>query len=378
MNEHSVWGMSGSYIWIEGRCSASIRMSGGFPEMTNKDAELGTSAHELGEFVSALGCNIRECLGMTFNDIDVDHKMIDDVSVYTNYLAEKTIQYGVKPLLEQRVTMNYMGRSDVFGTLDCGFITIENGVVEIVDYKNGYGLVEAENCSQTAGYGISLLDTFDLWNKIQTVKTTIVQPNVNHKDGPIRQDIYNIYEMLQWRDKFHRSIALTEDKTQKPNAGEWCHYCKGQANCRARIEYIMEVAYTNVPFDELSIGELEIIYRNISGIKFFLEKVENRVLGLAMKGCKFDDFKVVASYGRTKCKDENALVDYAVGEGHEKNSLYNIKLKSKTDLKRLLPLKVINEYFISPEPGKKLVPMHDNSPALRIQGDFSAFNNYKV
>ena len=378
MSEHSIFSFSGSHVWMEGYCPASIRKSKGYPDLTNPAAEKGTSAHELGEFVTAIGCNIRDCLGMTFNNIDVNHKMIDDVSIYTSYLADKSIQNNVKPLLEQRVTMTSMGRNDVFGTSDANFLAIEHGTLEIVDYKNGYGVVEADNNPQTAGYGVATLDTFDLWDKVHIVITTIVQPNGNHRDGPIRKAIYNINQMREWQDKYRRSIALAEDKTQKPNAGEWCHYCKAQANCRARIEYIMEVAYTNVPFDELSIGELEIIYRNISGIKVFLEKVQNRVLGLAMNGRKFEDYKVVASYGKTTCKDEKALVEYAFSEGHESNDLYNIKLKSKTDLKRILPLKVINEYFVSPEPGKKLVPMHDNSPALRIQGDFSAFDNYKV
>lgn len=378
MGEHSIHSFSGSHIWIEDHCPASIRMSEGYPNITDPAAEKGTCAHSLGEFTQALGVNIRDCLGLVFNKIAVDHKMLDDVSIYTGYMAEKTIFYGVKPILEQRVVMSSMGRDDIFGTSDCNFLAIIQGVLEIVDYKNGYVYVSAYDNPQTAGYGVATLDSFKLWDKVHTVRTTIVQPNANHRDGPIRQAVYNIEQMREWQEKYRRSIALTEDKTQKPNAGEHCHYCKAQANCRARTEYVLEVAYTNVPFEELSIGELELIFRNIGSVKKFLEKVEQRVLGLAMKGRKFEDFKVVASYGRTSCKDEKALVEYAMGEGHVQDDLYNTKLKSKTDLKRILPHNVINEYFVSPKPGKKLVPMHDNSPALRIQGDFSAFNNFKI
>ncbi|MCP4984681.1 MAG: DUF2800 domain-containing protein [Colwellia sp.] len=370
--------MSGSYVWMEGCCSASIRMSNGFPEMTTPAAELGTSAHELGEFTIALGCNIRDCLGLTFNNNKVNHKMIDDVSIYTNYLSAKNIQYGIKPLLEQRVIMSSMGRNDIFGTSDANFITVKEGVLEIVDYKNGYVVVEAENNPQTAGYGVATLDTFNLWDKINTVITTIIQPNSNHRDGPIRQCHYTINQMRAWQEKYRRSIALTEDKTQKPRAGAWCTYCKAQSNCRARIEMIIEKAYTNVPFEELSIGELEVIYREITGIKHFIEKVKSRVLTLGMKGRKFEGYKLVASYGRAKCKDEEGLVKYAINKGHEKEELYNTKLKSKTDLKQVLSEKVVQEYFVSPTPGKKLVPMHDNSPAIRVEGDFSAFNQYKI
>lgn len=378
MSEHSVHSFSGSHIWIEGHCPASIRMSVGYPDVTNPAAEKGTSAHALGEFVQAVGVNIRDCLGLTFNNIKVDHKMIDDVSIYTGYMAEKSILYGVKPLLEQRVVMSSMGRDDIFGTSDCNFLALDQGILDIADYKNGYGIVEADNNPQTAGYGVASLDTFDLWGDIDAVKNTIIQPNGNHKDGPIRQVIYTIPQMREWQEKYRRSIALTEDVTQKPNAGEHCKWCKAQANCRARTEYVLEVAYTDVPFEELSIGELELIYRNIGSVKTFLEKVEQRVLGLAMRGRKFDDFKVVLSYGRTSVVDEKELVEYARGEGHDTEDLYNIKLKSKTDLKRILPNDVIKKHFVSPEPGKKLVPMHDNSPAIRIQGDFSAFNEFKI
>lgn len=354
-------------------------MSDDYPDDTNPAAEKGTSAHSLGEFVQSLGVNIRDCLGLTFNNIDVNHKMIDDVSIYTGYMAEKSIIYGIKPLLEKRVVMSSMGRDDIFGTSDCNWLVLNQGVVEVADYKNGYGIVDVFNNPQTCGYGVATLDTFDLWSDVDTVVNTIIQPNGNHRDGPIRQCSYSIGQMREWQEKYRRSIALTEDKSLKPNAGEWCNYCKAQANCRSRTEYVLEVAYTDVPFEELSIGELELIYRNIGGVKKFLEKVEQRVLNYAMKGRKFDDIKVVASYGRTTCIDEKGLVKYAEDEKKlTTTDLYNIKLKSKTDLKRVLPDKVINQYFKSPEPGRKLVPMHDNSPALRIQGDFSAFNNFKI
>ena len=379
MAEHSRHSFSGSHIWIEDHCPASIRMSDGYPDETNPAAEKGTAAHSLGEFSQALGINIRDCIGLTFNNVDVDHKMIDDVSIYTGYMAEKSIFYGVKPLLEKRVVMSSMGRDDIFGTSDCNWLALEQRIVEIADYKNGYGVVEAFKNPQTCGYGVATLDTFDLWDKVDTVITTIIQPNGNHRNGPIRKAMYSISQMREWQEKYRRSIAMTEDKTLKPNAGEHCHYCNAQANCRARIEYVMEVAYTNVPFEELSLGELEIIYRNIGGVKKFLEKVEQRVLNYAMKGRKFDDIKVVASYGRTTCVDEKGLVKYAKDEkGLTTTDLYNIKLKSKTDLKRVIPENVIKKHFVSPKPGRKLVPMHDNSPAIRIQGDFSAFNNFKI
>lgn len=375
---HSKFSFSGSHRWIEDACPASVRMSQGYPEQSNPSAERGTAAHGLGEFVLRLGFDIRQMLGMEFNNIAVDYKMIDDVFVYTSYVNQMTAKYGTKPLLEQRVVMSSLGRDDVYGTSDCNFLVPEQGIVEVTDYKNGYGIVEVDNNPQTIGYAIAALDTFQMWDRVHTVRNTIVQPNGNHVDGPVRTAVYPVRVLHDWREKFRRSVALAEDKSQKPKAGEHCYYCPAQANCRARIEWVLDHAFVTVPFEELSIPELELIYREIGSTKAFLEKVEERVFNLAMRGRRFDGYKVVQSYGRAECKDESALVDEAVALGKTYDQLYNTKLKSKTDLKRVLPHNVVNKHFVSPEPGKKLVPMHDNSPAIRIQPATEAFAAFKI
>ncbi|MNJ08770.1 hypothetical protein D3C77_28950 [compost metagenome] len=378
MSEHSVFSFSGSHRWFEGHCPASIRMSRGYPEQTNDAAERGTAAHALGEFVLSLGFNINDTLGLVFNDHKVDYKMIDDVSVYTSYVNQQSLKYGTKPLLEQRVVMSSLGREDVYGTSDCNFLVPEQGIIEVADYKNGYGVVEVKDNPQTIGYAIAALDTFKMWDQVHTIKNTIIQPNGNHIDGPIRSALYPISVMPEWQDRYRRSVALAEDKTQKPNAGSHCFYCRAQANCRARIEYVLEHAYLNVPFEELSVPELEVIYREIGSTKKFLEKVEERVFNLALKGRKFEGFKVVRSYGRATCQNEDALVQDAHGAGVDTSLMFHTKLKSKTDLKRILPAKMVDKHFVSPEPGKKLVPMHDNSPAIRITSASEAFADYKL
>ena len=172
-----------------------------------------------------------------------------------------TAKYGTKPLLEQRVVMSSLGRDDVYGTSDCNFLVPEQGIVEITDYKNGYGVVEVQDNPQTIGYAIAALDTFQMWDQVHTVRNTIVQPNGNHVDGPVRTAVYPVRVLHEWREKFRRSVALAEDKSQKPKAGEHCYYCPAQANCRARIEWVLDHAYVTVPFEELSIPELELIYR---------------------------------------------------------------------------------------------------------------------
>ena len=375
---HSVWSLSGSHRWIKGACPASIRMSDGYEEISKSYAERGTAAHGLGEFCLRLGVNPQDVLGQSINNITVDNKMVDDVNIHVQYIRQMATLYGVEPLVEQRVTMLSTGRNDVFGTSDIIFVVIQNGLLEIVDYKNGYGFVEVANNSQLIGYAISTLDTFKLWDKVNQIKTTVVQPNSNHMDGPVRSAFYPIGMMYQWAELFKESVELTLDRSQKPNAGEWCYWCPAQANCRARVNYVIEKAYSDCPIGEMSIPELTIIYEELGGIRAFMEKVEERVLSLALNGKQFEGYKVVNSYGRAKCKDESLLVQTALNNGKSRDDLYNVSLKSKTDLKRILPAKVIDEFFVTPEPGRKLVPMTDKAPAIRINNAVDAFKDFAI
>ena len=76
---------------------------------------------------------------------------------------------------------------------------------------------------------------------------------------------------------------------------------------------------------------------------------------------------MVNAYGRAKCSDEQRLVQVATSRGVNILDMYKTELKSKTDLKRILPKDVVDEFFVTPEPGRKLVPLTDKSPALRVQ-----------
>lgn len=364
---HSIYAFSSSHRWIEGACPASIRMAIGYPNLSNPAAELGTAVHALGEFCIGLGIHPNQCIGMTFDGHVVNDKMAEDAALYRNVIDELSIRYGVKPLLEQRVVMSSLGRTDVYGTSDCTFIVLIGRTLHTIDYKNGYGLVEVEDNSQTAGYSVATLDTFDLWDKVDTVINTIIQPNYPHIEGPVRHIIYTMQDMINWREKFRRSVILAEDRTQLPNAGEWCDWCPAQANCRARMEYVLDKAYTNVPFTEIPIGQIEQIYKATRGIKVFLDKVDARMVGEARKGHQFNDYKLVKTWPRAKCDDVNGLLAEAKVRGIDPLKLYNDpQLVGITKAKKLLGEQIAKQFYKSPEPTTSLVPMSDNKPAIRV------------
>lgn len=373
MATHSKYGFSSSDRWM--KCPATIRMSAGLPNPTNEPAELGTAVHGLGEFSIALGVNPKRCIGTKFNGILVTEKMAEDASVYRNFSDNLTLTTGVKPLLEQRVTMSSLGRTDVFGTSDLTHIALGMRKVFTSDYKNGRGLVEVHDNSQLAGYSVATLDTFNLWDKVDEVTNTIIQPNYDHIDGPIRSVTYTIPELREWQQRYAIAVRRADDPNEKPVAGEHCHYCLAQANCRARAEYTMKTAYTDVPLYQLSLGELEMIYSERQSVRKWLEAVEERMLKEGRNGAEFKAFKLVESFSRATVDNPEGLIKEAVKHGVDPLKLYlDPRLKGKTEAAKLLPANVVKQYYKVSPPTTTIVEMSNNRPAVRIGNAVGIFS----
>jgi len=348
-------------------CPASIRMSKGYPESTNEPAEIGTATHQAGEFCISLNIPTDYVIGLVFNDREITKQMADGAALYKNVVNELSLRYRVPALLEQRVVMSSLGRTDVYGTSDCTHIALAQRTLHTTDYKNGYGVVEVDDNSQTAGYSVATLDTFDLWDKVDTVVNTIIQPNYDHIDGPVRTVTYSIQDMLNWREKYRVAVARADDPTEKPVAGPHCHYCPAQANCRARMQYMLQIAYTDCHPDQLSVGELELIYSESKSITRYLENLSGRMLTEARNGAQFKDFKLVESYSRAVCDDEKGLVEEARKIGVDPLKLYlDPRLVGKTRAEEVLPKDVVKRFYRVPPKSTTVVPLNDRRPAVRV------------
>lgn len=360
---HSTYSMSSAYRWIEGHCPASIRMSKPYPSSTNEAAEQGTAAHELREFCLKIGVSPRDCIGMTFNGFEVDTEMAEGVSIDVNYVNRLTLEYGVKPLLEQRVTMSSLGRTDVFGTADTTFIVPHKRLVHTIDFKFGFGVVEPEENWQLRGYCVSTLDTFDLWGKVDKVITTITQPRYQHNKGLVRSTSYTTEQMNEFGDTFYRSILAADDPRTKPNPGKWCKYCPARGNCRARMLKTIEMAYRGEPIDELTSDEIEILLAEIPVMTAHLEAIEKEAVRRAQRGHRFGDWKLVDSRPRAKCSDEKQLIAEAVAAGVNADRLFDKRLKAETSIRKVLPGELVDKFYVKPPATDILVPMSDKRVA---------------
>ena len=381
---HSVYAFSSASRWFEDACPASVRLTKGMKDTTNRPAELGTASHELGEHCIRYGLQPKDCIGMVFGkysddktDIIVDEAMVEAVTLYVGYANDLMVRTGVKAELEKRVVMTSLGRDDVYGTSDFTLADIRNRTLYISDYKHGFGLVDVLNNKQLIGYAISTLDTMNLWEQIDNVVTTIIQPRKDHVDGTIRSHTYTTAELVQWQLRFANSIRIAEDPNSKPVAGEHCLYCR-KARCRARFLYVLDAAYPDAPDDELSDTELGIVYTKLDVLKRFIDRIKEEQLELSRKtGIVPEGHKTVKGIKWAVVEDEKGLIDAMKARNLDPNLIYDKKLLGKTAAKKAIPLDIVNKFFKVPPSNITIAKLSDNRPAIKVgsaNGVFTPIN----
>lgn len=370
--QHSKYGGSGFSILIH--CPGSRRMCEGYPNLSTPASELGTAAHELAEFAMKMGVDSYKCKGLTFNNHIATDEMCEDVSVYINHLrAKKVNNPGSKMMLESRVVMSSVG-DDVYGTGDAITLIPQMRKMDIDDLKYGFVMVNVDETPQLPFYGVAALDTYNLWDQVDTIECTIIQPRGEHIDGDIRIKTYTIAEMHQWRETFRATIALARTDNAPLIAGEHCTYCKARDNCRARYERTLTMLGHDAPLHTLGVDELMNLYLEIPTIKRQLDAVGERVLELARTGKVVPGHKLVKAIARHECKDEDGFIKAAIANGVEREKLFNAKLKSKTDLLKIVDKNIVNSNFVAPPTQYTLAPLHDRRPGRGVNAAIGVFD----
>jgi hypothetical protein len=368
---HSVYGASNSHLWLS--CAGATRMNRNKKNETNDAAELGTAGHLLGEWCLRSGLNTFDCIGLTFNKIKVDLKLAEGVQLYVSYVRDICRKHNVNPMLETRVVMTSVS-AELFGTSDC--VIIIGDLLIVIDYKNGYNVVEVKGNSQAMFYFIAVLDTLSLWSTIKRGLICIVQPNGDHVDGVIRTADVTIEQAIHWQEIFRKGHHAAKQKGALLNAGAHCIYCLSRGSCRPRIMRTLNLIYGEKPINELNEDEIVLIFEEINAIKTNINAVEERTLELARLGKKIEGYKLVNSIQRASCSDEENFVKEAVKLGVKESDLFNRKLISMTDSKKLLKNNsgIVDKFFIKPPASTTLVKMNNSRAAVGTGTAVGIFN----
>lgn len=376
MSTHAFLSPSASHRWL--MCPPSAKLNAALPDQSSPYAKQGTDAHELCAYLveKALGRDIKD---PTENLEYYDEEMQMCAEGYAEFvmqeleLARQTCP-DTEVLVEQKVDFSKWVEGGK-GTADC--ILLSDGTAEIIDYKNGLGVMVSSESEEFGGnpqlmcYSLGVIDMFDGIYNIDTIRMAIYQP---------RRDNLSVYEMskadlLKWADEVLAPTAALAMKGEGEfKAGSHCQFCKCKATCRKRAEFNLEMAqYDFAMPDTLEDHEVEAILMKVDQLTSWADDVKEYALNQALQGKEYENFKVVEGRSVRKYTDEDAVAFAVKDAGFDP---YEKKLLGITAMTSLLGKKKFEDLLggmIMKPPGKPtLVPKSDKRPAMKntAQEDF--------
>ena len=402
-NEHAFLSASGAHRWLN--CTAAPMFEKNFPNGTSQYAEEGTIAHGVCEIFAArkFGTNIdRNKLSRDLAKLKkseyYNEEMITTAKVYVDYLTEKSMTFDNPPYVTQEVKVDYSEYvPEGFGTCDC--VMIGGNRLHITDYKHGKGVrVEAAGNPQMRLYALGALKQFRaiFGDTIRFVSMGICQPRLSETPS---EESMTVEELIAWGESIKPLAQAAYNGTGTFNSGEWCRFCKGKAQCKARAQAFSALedfkdfipqgkvdpqiaglpqaarAALGVPnmLTDDEVGEL--LTKGAELVKWYSD-LQEYALNAILSGKAIAGYKVVAGKSNRAFKDENAAFDVLRQSGYTDEQLYEHKPKTLSALEKLVGKKqfadLLADNIIKPQGKPTLVTESDKrEPYNSAAADFA-------
>ena len=369
--KHARCSASSAARWIN--CPGSVALAEQCPDPGSSSyADEGTLAHSLGEL--KLRHTLKEIsegqyktqLAAIYASEYFDAEMDEATDFYVETVLEEFMAAGegAELMIEQQLRLDQW-IPEGFGTADT--VIISDSYIQVIDLKYGKGVkVDAPNNPQLRLYGLGAAVLFrDLYN-YDTVKTTIVQPRLDH----VSTETVLLKELLLWgeEDVAPRAIMAMEG-TDYLAAGDWCRWCPAKFRCRKRAEFNLELArmeFQKPPL--LSNEEIGEVLAKADHLKKWAEEVSEYALEQALAGEHFDGWKLVEGRSNRKYADEIQVADKLKAAGFDEAMLYQRKLYGITEMEKLVGKKklaaTLGDLLIKPAGKPVLVPESDKREAI--------------
>ena len=362
---HAILSPSSSERWLN--CTPSARLAEEAGSKTSEYAEEGTTAHELAEYALKswiYGTFYPEC-----DELPVPQEIASNKH-YSEEMKEAILRYvdfvtgefyemqkgpfdgSVATYLEEKLDISKYA-PDSFGSADVSLVSEQ--IVHIIDLKYGKGVKVPVESPQFKMYALGVLTKFG-GPKVKRVRMSVAQPRLNHY-GTIEM---GVSDLLEWAEEVlkPKSKLAYEGKGEQV-VGSWCRFCPVKATCRAQRNEITK-DFEDHP-DTLLMTDEEIVEMigKIDRYKSWLESINQYAYTEAMKGKKWDGYKLVEGRSARKIVDPDKVRDKLLNTYLE-DEVLNISLKGITDLEKLMGKKVFDAEFggyVKSQPGApKLVP----------------------
>ena len=381
--KHARCSASSAFRWIN--CPGSVTLSEQCPDPGSSSyADEGTLAHSLGEL--KLRRWLKEISESRYKreltDIQAseyyDGEMQEAIDFYVDTVLEEYAAAGGGAILmvEQRLDLSRW-IPEGFGTGDAVIISITGHYIQIIDLKYGKGIkVEAPSNPQLRLYGLGSADLFEGLYDFDTVKTTIVQPRLNHTSS---EEIL-LKDLLLWADKDVAPKAIMAmEGTDYLVAGDWCRFCPAKAVCRERASANLELARYEFRRPQLLTDEEigEVLWK-ADELQKWVADVSAYALDQALAGRHFAGWKLVEGRSIRKYADDLQVADALKAAGFDEAMLYERKLYSITAMEKTVGKKrlseILGDLIIKPQGKPVLVPESDKrdpiNTAAAAQADF--------
>ena len=389
-------------------CPGSIREEAKFPEEGGGPAAIdGTHSHTLLEHcidnglvdpISMVGQKMIDHEG----EFVVDTDRATRVKVAIDYIRERSMNGMLKVLSEERVDPKFLlGRDDLSGTVDVQIIGPD--WIELIDYKDGMGIVAAQDNPQLEQYGYGVLAGYKLPVNVQypvdEVIMTIVQPKLALKGmAPITSGSKKVRDMLDNIGTIVTQAAATDAPDAPLVPGEsQCKFCRAKGSCTALAGNVMkevgimfqpvvtqtlDVAQQSADKDPSTMddGQLRQILEAAPLMRQLLEAVEKEAQRRLEAGQMIPGLKLVHGRGsRAWALPEEEMAEKLIKMGIPKSAVYETKLVTPAKAEKLTwekrdgtkvslterQLKRMEQEYVTKLAGKlTVVPESDSRPAV--------------
>jgi hypothetical protein len=407
VSDHAKLSPSKRHRWAV--CPGSIREEAKYPDDGGGPAAIdGTHSHTLLEHCIKNGLSDPlDQVGEKFADHEgefvVDKDRAHRVKLAMNYIIERSVSGIFKVVSEQKVDPEHLlGRKDLSGTVDCQIIG--DDWIEIIDYKDGMGVVSAEGNVQLEQYAYGVLAGYKLPINVpypvSRVIMTIIQPKLALKGMPIiTSHEVKVSDLLSNIG----TIVLQAAATDKPDAplvpgDSQCKFCKAKGSCAALASNVMkevgimfpsivtstdtDISISTADKDPTTMDDAQIkqIMEAAPLMRQLLEGVEAEALRRLQAGQSIPGLKLVNGRGsRAWALPEEQMAEKLVKMGIPKTAVYETKLVTPAKAEKLTwekrdgtqmqlsdrQLKTMEKEYIVKMAGKlTVVPESDGRPAV--------------
>lgn len=282
------------------------------------------------------------------------------------YEIETYVEYaiglpGIRHI-ETRVALSSISE-EIYGTADC-IIDDWPNKIHVIDLKYGAGkIVEAEDNAQLATYACGALERFG--DDYEEVWITIVQPRIEHKDGPIRTWKTTPAELRKtWYPKIKKAYEKAIAKPNLFKEGTHCMWCSGAMECPGAQKQSKAIAKKFKKSEPITADNKKLakLLNSEKMILEYLNQAKQEAFERLRKGQKIPGFKLVRNFGNTTWRSKAE----AEKTFRERESAWDFepKLLTPGKLKKIYP-DVVESLTHRPDKGLALVPESDKRQEYR-------------